>query len=112
MILELNTYQREALRTANNDLSDELILATASLGIFGEGGELADHIKKHLEQGHPLDREYCKKELGDLLWYVARLSRALGFSLTSIANENIAKLRSRYPNGFDMERSINRVDDD
>jgi NTP pyrophosphatase (non-canonical NTP hydrolase) len=99
----LNRYQLEALRTLG--ASDKAILG---LGIAGEAGEVADLIKKELGHGHISDPERVAKELGDVLWYVATLADAYGFSLSDVASMNIAKLKSRYPEGFSTERSVNR----
>ena len=99
----LDRYQVEALRTVGS--SDLPILA---LGIAGESGEVADLAKKELGHGHPRDAEKMAKELGDVLWYVAALADEYGYSLSTIATLNIEKLKARYPQGFSVERSINR----
>lgn len=102
-----NDYQKAALRTANTDNSKDLIL-NGILGLCGETGELADIIKKHLFQGHDLDKLHSAKELGDICWYVAIEAKGLGFTLEEIMLMNIEKLLERYPDGFDSEKSINR----
>lgn len=78
------------------------------LGLAGESGEFLDLIKKHLYQGHPLDRDKARGELGDILWYLAEVASALDMDLGAVARENIDKLRVRYPDGFSEQRSINR----
>lgn len=85
-------------------------LCSLALGVAGEGGEVADVVKKHVFHGHPFDREKVKGELGDVLWYVAMLARACDTDLNEIAQMNIEKLRKRYPNGFTKQDSIKRVD--
>lgn len=107
-INELNDYQRFAGVTANADLDEKLNIATLALGVSGESGEVADHIKKWIGHNHDLDKNKMLKELGDVLWYVAVLSNALGFSLQEVAEANIAKLMARYPHGFSVEASKNR----
>ena len=107
--MEMNEYQGLAQRTANTDLDKGQRLANGALGLAGEAGEAADLIKKHLYHGHGLNTEKLKSELGDILWYVATLSRTLGLDLDEIATQNVAKLRARYPEGFSSEHSINRV---
>ncbi len=104
--LTLNEYQRQAQRTANT--ADPIRLATAGLGVAGEAGELAGAIKKHLSHGHDLDKEHIREELGDVLWYLAEIAAALDMTLEEVAEANIAKLKARYPDGFDPERSRNR----
>lgn len=106
-----NEYQRKALRTANE--TDRIRgLLNGVLGLCGESGECADMIKKHLFQGHELDREHLAKELGDVAWYMAVTAHHLGYDLDSILEMNINKLLARYPDGFDTARSLNRQEGD
>ena len=107
-ITTLDRYQVEALRTAA--LSPDLTLrrAVLGLGIAGEAGEVADLIKKEVGHGHETDHDKIAKEIGDVLWYVATLADAYGFSLSEVANININKLKARYPDGFSSASSINR----
>jgi NTP pyrophosphatase (non-canonical NTP hydrolase) len=103
-------YQKLAMRTAAKAGPAEQ-LATAGLGVAGEAGEVADLIKKLLFHGHAFDAaavDKLVKEAGDVLWYLALLADRLaehGVTLDTIAAQNIAKLRARYPEGFDPERS-------
>ena len=108
--MELDEYQQLAARTLGGDRTHEQQLANAALGLTGEAGEVAEVIKKHLFHATPLDRDAIKKELGDCLWYIAAFGTVLGLSLDDIAKENVEKLRRRYPDGFDTERSRNRVE--
>ena len=78
------------------------------MGLCGEAGEVIDLVKKHLHQGHPLNKEQLIKELGDVAWYLAEAAYALGVDLDTVCAGNISKLKKRYPEGFDKERSINR----
>ena len=71
---------------------------------------MSDHIKKWKYQGHDLDKEKLLNELGDVCWYIAVLAKALETDLETVMNLNIKKLKNRYPNGFEAERSINRED--
>lgn len=104
---DLDRYQNDALRTAGDSKGSERLLMGA-LGIAGEGGEVADHIKKYRFQGHNLDAEKLAYELGDLLWYIAVTADEIRMSLSAIAEMNVSKLRSRYPEGFDSGRSLGR----
>ena len=106
---DFTRYSLEALRTAGPLTTQRDQLICGALGLTGEAGETADHVKKHLFQGHELDRDKVVKELGDVLWYLALLARAVDSSLDEVAAANLAKLRARYPDGFDPERSINRA---
>ena len=105
--MTMNDYQRMARRTAlTKRKSDKM--EEALLGLAGEVGELCDHYKKFKHQGHDLDYNHMAEEAGDVLWYLAEIADALGLTLEDIARRNIDKLRKRYPDGFDPERSINR----
>ena len=105
--LTLNDYQRMARRTAGiKRKSDKM--EEALLGLAGEVGELCDHYKKYMHQGHDIDYNHMAEEAGDVLWYLAEIADALGLTLEDIARRNIDKLLKRYPDGFDPERSINR----
>ena len=107
--ISANDYQRAALRTAQVDAmsADELLL-NGVMGLCGEAGECIDLVKKTRFQGHELDKDKLKKELGDVAWYLAVASRASGFDLSEVLEENIRKLKERYPEGFDKSRSIHR----
>jgi len=107
-ITTLDRYQVEALRTAALSPDITLRRAVLGLGIAGESGEVADLIKKELGHGHETDYQRIAKEIGDVLWYVATLADAYGYSLSEIASLNIAKLKARYPDGFSSANSINR----
>ena len=77
------------------------------MGLMSEVGEIASiYQKKH--QGHSVVTSEVALELGDLLWFAAELCDVLGYDLETIAKWNIDKLRRRYPEGFDAERSLNR----
>ena len=108
--MNMNEYQELAARTLGRDRTHEQQLANAALGLTGEAGEVAEVIKKHLFHATPLDREALVKELGDCLWYVGAFATVMGVTMEEIAERNIAKLRKRYPEGFDPQRSINRTE--
>lgn len=86
-------------------------LASAGLGIAGEAGEVSDIIKKVLYQGHPLDRNKISEELGDVMWYLTQIASTLGISLRSVLEQNVAKRKARYPDGFSIEASKNRKEE-
>lgn len=111
--MKFNEYQQLAERTANMDHTNGMTirdyrLTNFGLGISGEAGEVTDHIKKIVFHGHKLDKDNIKKELGDVLWYVATLATTVGLDLEEIAVANIEKLMKRYPDGFSQEKSVNR----
>lgn len=103
--MTFDEYQALAQRTSPKGHSRIL---NGALGLSGEVGECADHVKKHFFQGHNLDCAHLAEEIGDVLWYCAELASGINRSLDEIAEMNIAKLRNRYPDGFDSERSVHR----
>ena len=106
--LSANEYQKKAMVTLNPGLSKHDVLLNGVMGLCGEAGECIDIVKKHLHQGHELDREKLCKELGDVAWYLAETAYALGLSLEEVLRGNLDKLKKRYPQGFDAQKSINR----
>ena len=106
--MTLNEYQQQALITLNPALDRHDVLINGVMGLCGEAGEAIDLVKKHLAQGHPLDREALIKELGDVAWYLAETAFALDVTLDEVCGRNIAKLRARYPDGFSTARSMQR----
>ena len=110
--MEINEYQELAMRTLNPALSPRDVLINGVMGLCGEAGEAIDLVKKHLAQGHPLDRERLAGELGDVAWYLAETASAIGYALEDVLRMNIEKLRARYPEGFRAEDSIRRRPED
>lgn len=104
-------YQDQARRTQNPELSPRDLLEHAIWGLCAEVGEVAGlHQKTH--QGHALDAVALRKELGDCMWFIAEVCDAYGFDMGFIAEQNIAKLRKRYPEGFRAEQSLHRAEGD
>lgn len=84
-------------------------LAGHVLGLAGESGEVADMVKKRLYHDVPYSPHDMLKELGDCLWYVTAVAEEHGFSLDTVARENVDKLRKRYPTGFVTGGGIRNV---
>ena len=106
--MDINEYQKLAMRTLNPKIEKKEIILNASMGLCGESGEVIDLVKKHLFQGHDLDEKVLIKELGDVAWYLAEAATALNVNLSEILEKNIKKLENRFPDGFNSNRSINR----
>lgn len=106
--MDINEYQKLAMRTLNPEIEKKELILNASMGLCGESGEVIDLVKKHLFQGHDLDEEVLIKELGDVAWYLAEAATALNVDLSEILEKNIKKLENRFPDGFNSNRSINR----
>ena len=106
--MTINEYQKLAMTTLNKELSNKDVLINAVMGLCGESGETIDIVKKHLHQGHELNKEKLIKELGDIAWYLAEACFALDVELETVLTMNIEKLKKRYPEGFDVDKSVNR----
>lgn len=115
MINNISDYQELAARTLidapNFEIPDNhIMLAWNALGLAGEAGEVADTIKKAVFHQHGFDTAVIAKELGDVLWYVAALCTNLDINMAAVMNENIEKLKKRYPDGWNSADSVKRVD--
>ena len=125
----MNRYVELAMRTNDRKQKNRLIgcigkdyakgednkhsqIINACMGLCGEVGELTDIVKKHIFHEKELDEEHLKKELGDVMWYVALLCDAMDWELDDVLTLNIAKLKARYPEGFDIEMANNRKEGD
>ena len=91
-------------------------LLTASVGMCAEAGEFTEIVKKIVFQGKPVNEEnmfHLKRELGDIMWYVAQACMGLNISLDEVLAMNVEKLSARYPDGaFDVHFSENRQEGD
>ena len=105
--IDASTYQQTAARTINKDLYPEEIEMHALHGMAGEIGELHSLYQKAF-QGHKFDEEHAKKELGDLLWFIAEYCTVMNWDLADVMLTNLGKLAARFPDGFEAEKSLNR----
>ncbi len=100
--MDMNEYQAEARKTAVYPAIGSNYVYPA-LGLCGEAGETAEKVKKLIRDSGgvitPEFQETIKKELGDVLWYVANLAVEVGLSMNDIATTNIQKLQSRQQRG-------------
>ena len=110
--MEINEYQKLAMTTLNPALDEKDVLINGVMGLCGEAGEAIDIVKKHLAQGHELDKAHLAKELGDIAWYLAETATVIGYSLEDILQMNLDKLKTRYPEGFEVKKSLNREKED
>lgn len=109
--MRFKEYQQAARRTQNPELTPRERLEHALWGLSSEVGEICGlHQKTH--QGHTLDAVALRKEIGDVNWFLNELCDVYGFDMGAIAEENIAKLRKRYPEGFAAEKSVHRAEGD
>ena len=117
-------YQKLAMRTNDGNNTRRLTKAlcvcdmdiggvlNACLGLSGEVGEFNDMVKKWIFHEKQFDEEHAKKELGDVMWYVAMMCESFGWDLNEIMQMNVDKLKARYPEGFSVELANNRKEGD
>ena len=131
-MIDLNKYKEfvEAVTSAESnelapltqrlsDLDSKVnvaLLMTGAIGLASEGGEFSEIVKKCVFQGKPMEEDtifHMKRELGDIMWYWINSCRALGLDPNEVVEENVNKLKARYPGGeFDVHYSENRQDGD
>ena len=102
------------LQTQHKDIAWSRLM-TSAIGMLAESGEFAEIMKKILFQGKVMNEDnifHMKRELGDVLWYWIQGCIALGYEPEEVMKENIKKLESRYPNGFEIARSEKREEGD
>lgn len=104
-------YQELAMRTCPFRHDPTRMMLHGVCGLASEAGEVAGILQKTY-QGHEIDYTHVKKELGDVMWFVAEVAESVGSNIDEIMKLNIDKLIARYPNGFDEQRSLNREDGD
>ena len=108
MTVNIERYKEFVISKCSMRTIDDMEL-TATLGLVGEAGEIADVIKKIRFHDHHAQPGYILEELGDLFFYFVLMLEAQGYTLEGIVDFNIRKLEERYPDGFESERSMNRV---
>lgn len=105
-------YQIFAMRTCNIPYDKKQdMLRHAVFGLSSEAGEVSGILQKEY-QGHGFDKEHMKKELGDCCWMIAEACTALDISLDDVMQTNIDKLRARFPEGFEVDKSLHRAEGD
>lgn len=105
--MTLNEYQEKAKRTINQSGSWLDVRNHALFGLCSEVGEVQSFFQKEY-QGHVIDKEELKLEVGDCMWFISELCTAMGWTLEEVGKANVNKLLKRYPEGFDAEKSVHR----
>jgi len=98
--MNFQDYQALAGLTAGDHGDTVRELTNWAMGLAGETGELVDLLKKEIFMGQIATRKDFESEAGDVLWYLANLCRVRGVDLQRVAENNLEKLRRRYPDGF------------
>jgi len=111
--MDLKEYQEFCKTTAKKFENPELEIATWGLGIAGEAGDVASCIKKTFAHGNEVVKEGIKENVGDTLWYAAMICNFFNWNMDEIIEDNIKKLKGRYPAGFtlkDAQREGTKID--
>lgn len=95
----------------NHALEEKELESHALHGMVGEIGEIHSLYQK-MYQGHSIDDEHLKKEVGDLLWFIAEYCTVNGWNLEEVMQMNIDKLKARFPEGFEVDKSLHRKEGD
>ena len=99
--MNLDDYQRAALRTINPSLDERDRLLDASAGLAEEAAEVLGLVRKRVFQDREVPADRMIEELGDVLWCLAVTAHTLGISLSQVAEANQAKLAIRHPDRYD-----------
>lgn len=102
--MKLKEYQETCKKTAQKCDNKETEIFTWGLGIAGEAGDVASCIKKTISHKNDV-REGIKENIGDTMWYAAMICNFFGWDFEQILDENIEKLKKRYPEGFTFEEA-------
>lgn len=103
-MISLKEYQELCKITAKKFETSEKEILTWGLGIAGEAGDVASCIKKTFAHDND-QREGIKENIGDTLWYAAMICNFFNWDMSKVLEENLQKLRDRYPTGFTMDEA-------
>lgn len=110
--MTFDEYQKQALVTAVNTYDPLMAKTIWAMGIAGEAGEVVEKWKKIVayDDGVVSDEKLqeLKKELGDVVWYIAVMAHDLGFSFEEVMQLNVEKLKSRHKRNVIKGRGDNR----
>ena len=108
--MNFRDYSERATRTIPLGVTRDDLLKHSLFGLASEVGELQGIYQKYY-QGHDIELEEVMEELGDILWFLNEFCVASDIDLEGVACFNIYKLKQRYPDGFDVDRSVNRSEE-
>lgn len=97
-IKSLLNYDINSRENGDKFYNAEHSLSIMTMGLSGETGEVVEKIKKLLRDG-TYDEENIVKELGDVVYYWARLCRFFGKQPSEVIAVNVDKLTSRKERG-------------
>lgn len=116
MVNKNDWYVEQAIKTESlskevmNRLNEErtIRLLHAAMGMVTEAAEFLDNLKKHIFYGKMIDYTNLAEEIGDQMWYVAIGCDAIEVKIDDVLDNNILKLKTRYPERFDAKSALNR----
>lgn len=76
-----------------------------AVDLMVRAGKIADYLKKVVGHGHVLDEVRVSTELGELLVALSNFVGREGLNFAFVLEQNVAKLKARYPQGFETVRS-------
>jgi len=100
--MNLKEYQETCKKTSEKFETDEKEILTWGLGVAGEAGDVAGCIKKTFSHNND-QKEGIRENLGDTMWYIAMICNFFNWDMDKVLEENVKKLKKRYPNGFTFE---------
>lgn len=106
--MNIEEFQKQSLRTllaSGDTLTDNIHMV---LGMITESSEIADVYKKKIAYQKDIDEINVKEEIGDLLHYVVNFCSINNWDLATIMQNNVDKLKIRYPEKFTEENALNR----
>ena len=110
--MNLKDYEKESQRTfayRKEPLSEKQTdTLHCAIGAATETGELLDQFKKHIFYGKELDVVNLGEEIADVMWYLSNLARLTNLDIEKLLDNNIAKLRVRFPDKFTSENALER----
>ena len=110
--MNLREYQELCKKTAKKFDTDEKEILTWGLGIAGEAGDVASCIKKTFAHDND-QRQGIRENIGDAFWYMAMICNFFKWDMQQVLEENISKLKKRFPQGFTLkhaQREGERID--
>jgi len=107
MKTEASQYEiwKRIIQDGSNPTLEMTRLDTAVRGLAGDVGEVCSCVQKYIEYGEELDEINLKEEVGDCMWRLAQICKAIGIDLEDAMIANIEKLKIRYPDKYSDERA-------
>jgi NTP pyrophosphatase (non-canonical NTP hydrolase) len=100
--VNLKEYQLLCKKTAKKFETLEKEILTWGLGIAGEAGDVASCIKKTFAHNND-QKAGIRENIGDTLWYAAMICNVFKWDMQEVLEDNIEKLKKRFPNGFTIQ---------